>query len=46
MLHDEEFGIVNNSEVQKLCDDSKTKATRYLNELEEDFIEKNRNNRR
>ncbi len=31
---------ITNSEVQELCDVSKATATRYLNELEESFIEK------
>ena len=40
VLHIQEYESITNSEVQKLCDVSKATATRYLNELEESFIEK------
>jgi len=40
VLHVQEFGEVTNSEVQKICDVSKATATRYLNELEEVYLEK------
>ena len=40
VLHVQEFGEITNSEVQKICDVSKATATRYLNELEEVYLEK------
>lgn len=40
VLHVQEYGEITNSEVQKICDVSKATATRYLNELEEVYIEK------
>lgn len=40
VLHVQEYGSVTNSEVQKICNVSKATATRYLNELEEGFLEK------
>jgi ATP-dependent DNA helicase RecG len=40
MLHIQENGSVSNSEVQTLCSVSKATATRYLGELETDWIDK------
>jgi ATP-dependent DNA helicase RecG len=40
MLHIQENGSVSNSEVQTLCTVSKATATRYLGELETDWIDK------
>jgi ATP-dependent DNA helicase RecG len=40
VLHIQENGSINNSEIQALCDVSKSTATRYLGELEEKLIEK------
>ena len=40
VLYIQANGIITNSEVQKLCEVSKATATRYLKELEDNFIEK------
>lgn len=40
ILHIQENGSVSNSEVQTLCSVSKASATRYLGELETDWIDK------
>jgi ATP-dependent DNA helicase RecG len=40
VLHIQEKGSIGNSEVQELCGVSKATATRYLSELEENYIEK------
>lgn len=40
VLHIQENGIINNSEVKIICGVSKATATRYLQELEGNFIEK------
>jgi ATP-dependent DNA helicase RecG len=40
VLHTQENGSISNSEVQAICSVSKATATRYLNELEANYIEK------
>jgi len=40
MLHIQENGSISNSEVQTVCDASKATATRYLGELEAEWIDK------
>ncbi|WP_339700850.1 hypothetical protein [Algoriphagus aquimarinus] len=40
MLHVQETGVVTNAEVQKLGNVSKATATRYLSELEDEYLEK------
>lgn len=40
MLHIQENGSISNSEVQTVCDVSKATATRYLGELEAEWIDK------
>ena len=40
VLHVQEFGQITNSEVQQICGVSKATASRYLAELEANYIQK------